>query len=750
MNPKRSIIINIVITISLLTATYAVYIYKRNSLKLEQSTVNPTSRPPFHSFIDPGGLIALLIPTMPGPTPAPLTASMHEIIGTVTSRKPDQSDFTAVTPDQILTVSSTVKTAEQSRVRLDLSNQTIVRLGENTIFVFKDERKGVDGGRYFLDLGLGEIWIILKGGEVNVETPSGLAAVRGSFLHVTYRPENNLTTISCLEGHCELENEGGRAELVSGETALVYSPSIPPVTGRMTGAEASDWVLNNPEATLVIPILEATFAALPTITPGPSNTPPGIFGPTQTANTASPTSTNSTFTTTNTYTPGATGTFTPTFTSTFTRTITTTPSRTPTAKAASTRTLTPVYTPTKTQTSVLTSTRTYTPIPSATKTLTPVPTSTKSQTPTSTSTATFTPIPTFTKTSTPSITFTATSTPTITLTPTITPVSGCAGVTEIPVIECNALVALYNSTNGNGWTNKTGWLVTNTPCTWYRVTCINGHVTHIFVANNNLVGSIPAELGNIQSLIQLGLGSNKLSSNIPPQLGNLTNLQELRIETNLLSGSIPTELGKLTNLKLLYLFENQFSGNIPTELGNLTNLLQLALYNNRLSGNIPPTLGGLSNLNYINLGINQLNGSIPLELGNLINLSSLSLARNQLSGSIPSQLGNLINMQQLQLYENVLTGTIPVELGNLRNLKYLGLYGNQLTGNIPTEFGNLNNLVWLQLEFTSLAGPIPTGIKNALLMERFTFPTSVCVPNDSGFITWINALLTHSAYALCP
>ncbi len=34
----------------------------------------------------------------------------------------------------------------------------------------------------------------------------------------------------------------------------------------------------------------------------------------------------------------------------------------------------------------------------------------------------------------------------------------CADVAEIPQVECEALVALYNSTNGPGWTyTPTGW-----------------------------------------------------------------------------------------------------------------------------------------------------------------------------------------------------------------------------------------------------------------------------------------------------
>ena len=36
------------------------------------------------------------------------------------------------------------------------------------------------------------------------------------------------------------------------------------------------------------------------------------------------------------------------------------------------------------------------------------------------------------------------------------PTAFCDSVTEIPKAECEALVALYNSTNGSGWKNRTG------------------------------------------------------------------------------------------------------------------------------------------------------------------------------------------------------------------------------------------------------------------------------------------------------
>jgi len=50
----------------------------------------------------------------------------------------------------------------------------------------------------------------------------------------------------------------------------------------------------------------------------------------------------------------------------------------------------------------------------------------------------------------------------------------CAVVTEIPVAECETLIALYNNTDGEHWSDNTGWNVTNTPCSWYGITCNGG------------------------------------------------------------------------------------------------------------------------------------------------------------------------------------------------------------------------------------------------------------------------------------
>jgi Leucine-rich repeat (LRR) protein len=293
----------------------------------------------------------------------------------------------------------------------------------------------------------------------------------------------------------------------------------------------------------------------------------------------------------------------------------------------------------------------------------------------------------------------------------------CQIQTEIPATECHALIALYDSTDGANWSNNTGWKVTNTPCSWYGVSCDGGNVTKLDFTWNSLNGTIPSELGNLANLTSLDMLGNQLSGTIPLELGNLLNLTALILGGNQLSGTIPVELGHLINLRELYLSNNQLSGTIPVELGHLVNLLSLGLFDNQLSGRIPSELSHLVNLRDLSLGGNQLSGTIPSKLGHLVNLKSIGIHGNQLSGSIPVELGNLVNLTLIWLSGNQLIGSIPVELANLVNLRDLRLNNNQLNGLIPPELGNLVNLTELKLDNNQLIGAIPSELGNLVNLK---------------------------------
>jgi len=292
----------------------------------------------------------------------------------------------------------------------------------------------------------------------------------------------------------------------------------------------------------------------------------------------------------------------------------------------------------------------------------------------------------------------------------------CATVTDVPPIECEALVALYSSTNGAMWRKNDGWLISPTVDSWYHVSVSDNHVIDLALSSNNLKGSIPAELGNLINLQMLSLSENQLGGVIPPELGNLSNLLLLQLFFNHLSGPIPQELGNLNSLVDLFLNDNQLSGAIPPELGNLNNLVVLHLENNQLSGVIPPEFGNLQNLEVASFYNNQLSGAIPPELGNLTTLIDLDLRNNLFSGSIPSEIGGLSNLYSLLLSSNQISDSIPFELGNLSNLSNLWLDDNSLSGTIPPELGNMTNLRRLNLASNELNGTIPSELDDLNLL----------------------------------
>jgi Leucine-rich repeat (LRR) protein len=67
-------------------------------------------------------------------------------------------------------------------------------------------------------------------------------------------------------------------------------------------------------------------------------------------------------------------------------------------------------------------------------------------------------------------------------------------------------------------------------------------------------------------------------------------LTYLSLWDNQLSGTIPSTIGNLEQLTFLDLSENRLTGPIPSTFGNLLRLTRLDVYDNDLSGSIPPAL----------------------------------------------------------------------------------------------------------------------------------------------------------------
>jgi len=81
--------------------------------------------------------------------------------------------------------------------------------------------------------------------------------------------------------------------------------------------------------------------------------------------------------------------------------------------------------------------------------------------------------------------------------------------------DYNALVALYNSTNGANWTDNTNWLTNADVSTWYGVTVSGDRVTGISLNSTNLAlhhcGMIYNKGENFNSPIAMNKHENQLS-----------------------------------------------------------------------------------------------------------------------------------------------------------------------------------------------------------------------------------------------
>jgi len=354
--------------------------------------------------------------------------------------------------------------------------------------------------------------------------------------------------------------------------------------------------------------------------------------------------------------------------------------------------------------------------------------------------------------------------------------AGICSENKCHINDWTALKALYENTNGNNWNINEGWdrIIQNNinapdVCdlselwgvqlnTFGRVSSIDLDGEADFVESettigNNLVGSIPLKINQLDSLICLNLNHNILSGNFPLGITGLNNLEKLSLKGIGLENEIPTEIALLENLNHLNLSKNQLTGEIPYEIGILSNLKKLQLNNNLLNGSITESLGYLYQLELLEIANNNLTGCYPLFIKNYCTENYNGQALISDGNNFESDWEAFCNMEAgvceptrqcdkevwyalKALYKNtngenwtINTGWNAMFENNAEpptycdfnvlhgvNL-YSGIFNeahidillsnNQLNGNIPSEIIALNNLFQLDLSNNQLTGCIP-------------------------------------------
>ncbi|CAH9137914.1 unnamed protein product [Cuscuta epithymum] len=314
------------------------------------------------------------------------------------------------------------------------------------------------------------------------------------------------------------------------------------------------------------------------------------------------------------------------------------------------------------------------------------------------------------------------------------------------------------------------WTATTSVCGWVGVTCDyprrqnSLRVVALNLADMDLAGVLPPQLGNLTFLSVLDLTHNRFGGHLPGGMANLRRLRVLDLGSNQFAGKIPSWFSLFPKLQVLSLAGNNFSGLVPQEAlfnisglkvldlsknglkgiiqgaemcrglrrlrsldlssngfhgpiplsngSDCTQLIRVYLDQNNFVGSIPKEIGRLQNLDTLILDKNHLTGEVPTEIGNLINLRIFQAAHNQIEGPLPHSIINISLLQKIVLPHNRLNGAIPTWFGNLTFLKVLALNDNKFTGFIPKEMTKLTQLEVVDLKDTGLSGPIPDGFFN--------------------------------------
>lgn len=278
--------------------------------------------------------------------------------------------------------------------------------------------------------------------------------------------------------------------------------------------------------------------------------------------------------------------------------------------------------------------------------------------------------------------------------------------------ERDILVAFYNVTGGDNWTNNENWCSEKPLGEWYGITLDEENKVYAIDLNdNNIIGSV--DLSGLEHLRDLRLNgsnavnitSNKITSiNLSGcvdleylylnenkelrqlTLGNGTN-KLIRLELSGNSIDDCSFLSDLHSLEELYINNNLIK---QLDVSSLTSLRQLQCENNELS---ELDISNLSNLESLFCTNNKLTG---IDVSFLKKLTVLSCGSNQISNM---KLCN--SLEHLYCGDNKLTGLL--DLSQLDKLKRLYCYYNQLTSIDARNSNELSAINELALFTTSYA-----------------------------------------------
>jgi Leucine-rich repeat (LRR) protein len=236
---------------------------------------------------------------------------------------------------------------------------------------------------------------------------------------------------------------------------------------------------------------------------------------------------------------------------------------------------------------------------------------------------------------------------------------------------------------------------------------------------DNLLTSFDPSIELPSALLALNLSSNQLTSFDPVNFALPSTLQSLGLSSNLLASFDPVNFALPSTLQTLGLDNNQLTSFDPVNFALPSTLQTLGLDNNQLTSFDPVNFALPSSLTSLNLYNNQLTSFDPVNFALPSSLAVLLLYDNLLTSFDPS-IALPSSLQQLNLNSNQLTSFDPVNFALPSSLTQLRIRGPQLTTFNPTlplpSTLNTLDLYGNQLNTTQ--------VNNTLVLLNTTYTTS--------------------------
>lgn len=192
---------------------------------------------------------------------------------------------------------------------------------------------------------------------------------------------------------------------------------------------------------------------------------------------------------------------------------------------------------------------------------------------------------------------------------------------------------------------------------------------HCFLTNLHTIAlcSYPVSSSSSGKINAIEFENIGIVGTIPAEIGQLTQMRWFSSERGSLSGQIPSSVGNLQSLLLLDMDFNELSGPLPDALWQLTQLRQLDLNDNQLTGTLSESIANLSELRFFQIDNNNLIGEIPAGLGDATNFGKLfpfGILHSSYSTYNTNQLSYILGL--IGLSGNGFTGAMPINVCDLR------------------------------------------------------------------------------------